>query len=197
MTTLEKTLAARDLFDSLDGEREQPKERRIEVVKTPALEAMLQGFRKLLDCGMFKVNEENVETLWHVTKIALPDVYSARDITSFSAGLERFAKYSDVKQVAGFYLSSLACNCNENNVVISTRGASFLVDCLGCFNSGKNITVIRDAFLIMSPGFRSPGMFKSGVSPPAPPLPALDSPLYLSIISLTISPHWNKLNLIF
>jgi hypothetical protein len=160
---LGKKLKAQDLFDSLDREKKQGKDRKIMIRPSRDLVNLIRPFAKALLRDPYprnfddKLHEENYSRC----EKSLPKEYCSKDIEKFSLILIKYQKRKYFGYYAGLYLSLLINNCRENNIVIHTRydedlfrlgfenKASLVIngdagDNLGMKNSGE-IIVIGDA----------------------------------------------------
>jgi formylmethanofuran dehydrogenase subunit C len=132
---------AQDLFDTLDREKEQGEDRRIEVKSDSKLVELIREFEKALmdrEFGIGKYRELNDKGYLN------PKRYSAEDIERFSLVMVGYQDEKGFNAKAGYFLS-LLINQNENKeFVLDTRNLAIIPWYIG-FRNTKNITIRGNA----------------------------------------------------
>jgi formylmethanofuran dehydrogenase subunit C len=142
---------AEDLFDTLDREKEQGKDRRIEVRADRKLEELVNYFEYVL-------NNESLKDLVIESKyrwISRPSIkYSSEDIKEFSLLLERHQSSKYFNERSGIFLSSLINESYGKDLVLYTNHLDISIDLIG-FSNTKNMTIRGNAGRFLGRGMES------------------------------------------
>jgi hypothetical protein len=130
---LERRLMASDLFDDLEEEERQTKERKIEVERSPCLDWLLGGLEKY---RKDKVGYDRKRMVG-----AIPYKITAKDIENLSI---LYKGLMEEGETIGLYLSTCINNCVDKNLRIHTKHMESPPDYLGEYNDGKIIEVFGD-----------------------------------------------------
>lgn len=143
-----------DLFDELQPEEAQ-EIRKVDVAKTPVLEAIVKGFEKVIEKYDRHQDEEtdlsisDLSTLYAKCFKAVPTrfwrgAYTPKEIEQFSLLLVNYQDVNNFQQLAGLYLSALINRSRAKQLTIYTKQLTKPIDDLGYLNRGKQITVKGD-----------------------------------------------------
>jgi len=137
---LEMRLRNEDLFDGLDSEERNNRDRDIEYSENPVLEEMVRGFEFVIKKDTYVVNNV-IPYIYKVSEDHLLEKYTSRDIEKFSVllGDYQYKKYFNSR--LGLYLSALINNSEEEDFKIHTGYLENPPDWLGYKNNGKKIIV--------------------------------------------------------
>ena len=147
MTTLKTRLSARDDFDSLRSEQEQP-ERKIEIIPGSMLEELVWGFERL---ARFDIRGEELTPgghlypeLYKISGILIPETCTQSEIQELCFALKSYENIELFGAKAGLYLSALI-NCVQGEQVdLSVNGLEKKLSYLGAFLDRKKLTIRGD-----------------------------------------------------
>lgn len=112
-------LNAKDIFDSLRRERNQ-QQSSPEIVPSKGLAGLIDGFRRLTRMGHLRTdyNTHCPEAYNYdlVSEILIPESYTAHDVRTFCAALQKFQDTEIFEIKAGVYLSSAVNHAPEDSV---------------------------------------------------------------------------------
>jgi hypothetical protein len=149
MELLDK-IKARDLFDSLDSEKPQPQEKKLEVAGTSTLEKIVRKFNKQLERNWGSslkgksAAERHYFNAMKLLSTGFKDPITAGDVENFSVMLGGYGGISDrwdpIRNHAGIYLSALVDSSPEAEFTIQTKHLPGLVNNIAYKNT-KQIVV--------------------------------------------------------
>jgi formylmethanofuran dehydrogenase subunit C len=137
---LTQKLKARDLFDSLDREKEQGVDRRIEVKRDEKLEEITGYFEYILEYGWLK----NLSYRESYGRMSERPVYSSKEIEKFSLAIGKYQESKEFDSSYGILLSSLINQSNDKYFILHTGYLTTYPNYIGYLNS-KNIIIKGNA----------------------------------------------------
>ena len=146
---VESRLKAADLFSGLDPEKEREL-KQFKVKKTPALDAIVKGFRKVE-----QVVWTGFDNSYNTSELYLPENYTAKDIENFCVVLADYPDLDDIGDVIGMYLSALINNCSEKSIILPLQHLEISVWDLSYKNNGSHVTVRGDVGFYAGKGMKS------------------------------------------
>ena len=141
--TLINKVAAEDLFQGLNPEDEQAKDRRAEFIGG-GLAKIVEGFETLLE--KISLDRHELEYEYYLALEVSPRDCSAIDIEKFSQILPMFegrsVRTGDLAEdYFGYYLSAVTSFAKDNRIVIHTAHLKKAPEAIGIGNDGKSIIV--------------------------------------------------------
>ena len=142
MTTLKTRLSARDDFDSLRSEQEQP-QRKIEIIPDSALEKLIYGFTRLVKAPL-SATRGTVGDTYEISEVLMPDNHTASDVEKLCIALYDFQDSSNFSELAGVYLSAAVNHAEDNRIQLPVRVLGKRLHYLGAYLNGKNLRILGD-----------------------------------------------------
>jgi formylmethanofuran dehydrogenase subunit C len=145
LTKINPILKAEDLFDSLQPEEKEPKQRKIEIKKSERLEQIVKGFEEALKIDINKLPNfyQTYICPYNVISDFIQITPTSKEITEFSILLN---DYPDkiTEYHSGLYLSALINKSDEQEILINIRHLEIPPHFIGFKNNGKIIKIIGD-----------------------------------------------------
>jgi hypothetical protein len=137
---LELRLKAQDLFSGLDPERDQEKERRLEVQSDSKLEEITKYFKEALaNRGPQNATIEKIYESISQNKMK----YCSKDIEEFLVILGKYQDLNYFQSISGLFLSSLINQSEDKDFILHTGSLSDKIYDLGYKNT-KNLMIKGD-----------------------------------------------------
>jgi hypothetical protein len=141
-----RRLYAGDLFGGLNSEEEQVKDRKIEIVNSPGLDSIIEGYKKAIKkCP----SNHSVKDNYEACEDSIPKEYLPGDIAKFSTifpqiQIIKFPIYGG-DYCSGVYFSALINNCKKDSpILLDLHHYNKRLFYVGYLNSRKIIQIEGD-----------------------------------------------------
>ena len=135
---LDTKLHARDLFGSLQPEKEQEPDRKLEIKTNPNLEYLVREYQEFIKKATYYEEAKKL-----CDQLNFKDI-SSKDIEMFSIVLGKHQQSRNFRY-SGIYLSRAINNSADKEFVVHTNYLDSLISFLGYENNGKIITINGNA----------------------------------------------------
>jgi hypothetical protein len=133
--TVTRRLKAKDLFDTLEKEKEQAKDNKIEVKSDSKLEEIIKDFEKIFE----KAKSGGIILQSFYFDLKEIQKYSSKDIEKFSLTLSRYKDPKYFNPAVGIFLSYLINNSEDKEFVVHTNHLEDSIQGIGYSNSKEII----------------------------------------------------------